>query len=47
MNDEEINEIIARNEDEVHIFRELDIKRERDALAADGSMFANTAVHRR
>ena len=34
MNDEEINEIIARNEDEVNIFRELDIKRERDALEA-------------
>ena len=32
MNDEEINEIIARNEEEVQIFRELDIKRERDAL---------------
>ena len=34
MNDEEINEIIARGEDEVHIFRELDIKRDRDALEA-------------
>ena len=32
MNDEEINEIIARNEEEVEIFRELDIKRDRDAL---------------
>ena len=32
MNDEEINEIIARNEEEVQIYREFDIKRERDAL---------------
>ena len=32
MNDEEINEIIARSEEEAVIFRELDIKRERDAL---------------
>lgn len=34
MNDEEINEIIARSDEEVIIFRELDIKRERDAAEA-------------
>ncbi|GJE94222.1 Chromatin structure-remodeling complex subunit snf21 [Phanerochaete sordida] len=34
MNDEEINEIIARNDEEVNIFREFDIKRDRDALEA-------------
>ena len=34
MNDEEINEIIARNEEEVQIYREFDIKRERDAQEA-------------
>lgn len=34
MNDEEINEIIARNEQEVITFRELDIKRDREAMEA-------------
>ena len=34
MNDEEINEIIARNDGEVAIFREIDIKRDRDAQEA-------------
>lgn len=34
MNDEEINEIIARSEEEGRLFRELDYKRERDALEA-------------
>ncbi|EKM60438.1 uncharacterized protein PHACADRAFT_179732 [Phanerochaete carnosa HHB-10118-sp] len=34
MNDEEINEIIARNEEEVGTFREFDIKRDRDAMEA-------------
>ena len=31
MNDDEINEIIARTDDEANIFRELDVQRERDA----------------
>lgn len=31
MNDEEINEIIARSEEEANIFRELDIVRDREA----------------
>ncbi len=31
MNDDEINEIIARSEDEVRIFREMDVERERSA----------------
>ncbi|KAI0079061.1 hypothetical protein K474DRAFT_1659535 [Panus rudis PR-1116 ss-1] len=34
MNDEEINEIIARNDQEAIIFREMDIQRERDAQEA-------------
>ncbi|KZT08941.1 uncharacterized protein LAESUDRAFT_675453 [Laetiporus sulphureus 93-53] len=34
MNDEEINEIISRSEDEERIFRDIDIKRERDAQEA-------------
>ncbi|PCH33114.1 hypothetical protein WOLCODRAFT_21769 [Wolfiporia cocos MD-104 SS10] len=34
MNDEEINEIIARGDDEQQIFRDLDIQRERDAQEA-------------
>ncbi len=34
MNDEEINEIIARSDEEAHIFRDMDIKRERDAQEA-------------
>ncbi|KAF8887716.1 SNF2 family N-terminal domain-containing protein [Infundibulicybe gibba] len=32
MNDDELNELIARSEKEGHIFREMDIKREREAL---------------
>ncbi|KAJ3514926.1 hypothetical protein NLJ89_g2080 [Agrocybe chaxingu] len=32
MNDDELNELIARQDNEVAIFREMDIKRERDAL---------------
>ncbi|KAF7340173.1 Chromatin structure-remodeling complex subunit snf21 [Mycena venus] len=32
MNDDELNSIIARNEDESELFREMDMKRERDAL---------------
>jgi len=32
MNDEELNELIARHESENVIFREMDIKREREAL---------------
>ena len=32
MNDDELNELIARHESEVAIFREMDAKRERDAL---------------
>ena len=32
MNDEEINEIIARSDEEAQLFRDLDVKRERDAL---------------
>ena len=32
MNDDEINEIIARSDDEERIFREIDIQREREAL---------------
>ena len=34
MNDEEINEIIARSEEEAIRFRELDMKRERDTAEA-------------
>ncbi|KAI0693670.1 SNF2 family N-terminal domain-containing protein [Cytidiella melzeri] len=34
MNDEEMNEIIARSEEEAIAFRDLDIKRERDAAEA-------------
>ncbi|KAF4623491.1 hypothetical protein D9613_001581 [Agrocybe pediades] len=34
MNDEELNELIARHEHENAIFREMDMKRERDALEA-------------
>ncbi|OSD05650.1 hypothetical protein PYCCODRAFT_1384571 [Trametes coccinea BRFM310] len=34
MNDDEINEIIARSDDEAKLFHELDIQRERDALEA-------------
>jgi ATP-dependent helicase STH1/SNF2 len=34
MNDEELNIMIARSDDEVHLFRDIDIKRERDALDA-------------
>ncbi|KAI0656799.1 SNF2 family N-terminal domain-containing protein [Cubamyces menziesii] len=32
MNDDEINEIIARSDEEAKLFRELDLQRERDAL---------------
>ncbi|KAG6895585.1 hypothetical protein C0992_000500 [Termitomyces sp. T32_za158] len=32
MNDDELNELIARSEDEAAIFREMDIKREREAI---------------
>lgn len=32
MNDDELNELIARNDDEARIFNEIDVKRERDAL---------------
>lgn len=32
MNDDELNELLARSEDESRIFRELDAKREREAL---------------
>ncbi|KAH7908208.1 SNF2 family N-terminal domain-containing protein [Hygrophoropsis aurantiaca] len=34
MNDDELNEMLARNDQEVIIFRDMDIKRERDALEA-------------
>jgi len=34
MNDDELNELIARHESETAIFREIDMKRERDALEA-------------
>lgn len=34
MNDEEINEIISRSDEETILFRDFDIKRERDALEA-------------
>lgn len=34
MNDEEINEIIARTEEEERIFRDIDIQRDRDAQEA-------------
>lgn len=34
MNDDELNGIIARSEDESRIFHEMDMKRERDALEA-------------
>lgn len=33
MNDEELNELIARSEEECAIFREIDLKREQDILA--------------
>lgn len=32
MNDDELNELLARTDDESRIFRELDLKRERDQL---------------
>lgn len=32
MNDDELNELLARSEEESRIFRELDAKREREAL---------------
>lgn len=32
MNDDELNELIARSEDEAAIFREMDVKRERDGI---------------
>jgi ATP-dependent helicase STH1/SNF2 len=32
MNDDELNSLIARSEDEGRIFHEMDMKRERDAL---------------
>ena len=32
MNDDEINEIISRSEEESHIFHEIDLQRDRDAL---------------
>lgn len=32
MNDDEINEIIARSDEEANFYRELDVQRERDAL---------------
>ncbi|GLB36607.1 putative snf2-ATP coupling, chromatin remodelling complex [Lyophyllum shimeji] len=34
MNDDELNELIARNDDEAEIFRQMDIKREREAAEA-------------
>jgi ATP-dependent helicase STH1/SNF2 len=34
MNDDELNELLARHESETVIFREMDAKRERDALEA-------------
>ena len=34
MNDEEINEIIARSDEVAVIFRQIDLQRERDALEA-------------
>ena len=34
MNDDELNELLARHESETAIFREMDAKRERDALEA-------------
>lgn len=34
MNDDELNEMVARNDEEVEIFRAMDIKRERDAQIA-------------
>lgn len=34
MNDEEINEIIARTDEETILYRDFDIKRERDAMEA-------------
>ena len=34
MNDDELNELLARHESETAIFREIDLKRERDALEA-------------
>ncbi|KXN84808.1 Chromatin structure-remodeling complex subunit snf21 [Leucoagaricus sp. SymC.cos] len=32
MNDDELNELIARSEEEARLFREIDVKRERDVL---------------
>lgn len=34
MNDDELNELIARHESETAVFREIDMKRERDTLEA-------------
>ncbi|KAG2345382.1 hypothetical protein BDR05DRAFT_930827 [Suillus weaverae] len=34
MNDDELNEMVARNDEEVEIFRKMDLQRERDALDA-------------
>ncbi|KAG1832907.1 SNF2 family N-terminal domain-containing protein [Suillus subalutaceus] len=34
MNDDELNEMLARNDEEVEIFRSMDLQRERDALDA-------------
>lgn len=34
MNDDELNELIARHDSETAIFRDIDFKRERDALEA-------------
>jgi len=34
MNDDELNEMLARNDNEVEIFRAMDIQRERDAQEA-------------
>lgn len=34
MNDDELNEMLARTDEEVAAFREMDMKRERDALEA-------------
>jgi ATP-dependent helicase STH1/SNF2 len=34
MNDEELNVIIARTDEETDLFRDIDIKRERDAIDA-------------
>ena len=32
MNDDELNELLARSEEEARVFREIDVKRERDAI---------------